>query len=366
VIWVQLLIGLVVLIVGAEILVRGGSRLAAVMGISPLVIGMTVVAFGTGAPEIATALQAGQAGQLDLAVGNIVGSNISNVLLILGIAALVAPLVVMQRLVKREVPLMVLVSLMVWLLSLDGGIGQPEGAILLLGGIAYTGFVIYQSRKESQEVIDEYAQEYGAEPPVNSPNRYRLLMINALFVVAGLACLVVGSRWLVDSAVEIAGLLGLSETIIGLTIVSVGTSMPELATSAIASRRGEGDIAVGNVVGSNLFNLLVVLGLTAAAMPAGLPVSEAVRNFDLPVMVAVAFACLPVFYVGYRISRWEGALFVGYYAVYIAYLLLESTQHDALPAFSAIMLQFVIPLTVITLIILVGRFFWVERSTSPG
>jgi cation:H+ antiporter len=365
VIWLQLLIGLVVLIVGAEVLVRGGSRLAAAMGISPLVIGLTVVAFGTGAPEIATALQAGQSGQPELAVGNIVGSNISNVLLILGIAALVAPLIVMQRLVRKEVPLMVLISLLVWLLSLDGGIGQLEGALLLLGGVGYTVYVINQSRKESQEVGDEYAREYSAETPPNSSGRHQLLIINALLVVVGLACLVLGSRWLVDSAVEIAGLLGLSETIIGLTIVSVGTSMPELATTVIASRRGEGDIAVGNVVGSNLFNLLVVLGLTAVAMPVGLPVSEEVRNFDLPVMVAVAFACLPVFYIGYRISRWEGVLFVAYYAAYITYLLLHATQHDALPAFSAVMLEFVIPLTVITFLIFLVRFIWMERQKSP-
>jgi cation:H+ antiporter len=357
-----LIAGLALLIIGAEILVRGASRLAAAAGISPLVIGLTVVAFGTSSPELAVSVQSAFAGQADIALGNVVGSNIFNILFVLGISALIIPLVVAQQLVRLDVPLMIGVSVLVYLFGLNGQIGRMEGAILFLGIIAYTVFLIRQSRKETKEVREEYAQEFADR----QPHGIKFFLVNLLLVVGGLTLLILGARWLVDSAVTLAQALGLSELIIGLTIVAIGTSMPEVATSIVAAVRGERDIAVGNVVGSNIFNLLAVLGLTSLVAPNGVPVPEAALAFDLPVMTAVAFACLPIFFTGYRVARWEGAVFLGYYAAYVLYLILKATQHDGLPLFSTVMLLFVVPLTVLTLVVLVVRERRARRSLAAG
>lgn len=357
-----LIAGLALLIIGAEILVRGASRLAAAFGISPLVIGLTVVAFGTSSPELAVSVQSALAGQADIALGNVVGSNIFNILFILGISALIIPLVVAQQLVRLDVPIMIGVSVLVYLFGLNGQISRLEGLLLFAGIVAYTGFLIRQSRKETKEVQEEYAQEFGDGKP-RGAGQY---LLNLVLVVAGLALLVLGARWLVDSAVSLAQALGLSELIIGLTIVAAGTSMPEVATSIVAAIRGERDIAVGNVVGSNIFNLLAVLGLTSLVAPDGVPVPAAALAFDLPVMTAVAVACLPVFFTGFRIARWEGALFLGYYAAYVLYLILDATQHDALPLFSNVMLLFVVPLTVLTLVVLVVRQRRARRAAAAG
>lgn len=343
--------GLLLLALGGEVLVRGASRLATASGISPLIVGLTIVAFSTSAPELAVTLQAAAAGRADIAVGNVVGSNIANVLLILGLSAVVAPLVVAQQLVRVDVPIMIAASGLALGLAWDGQVSALEGAGLmaLLGG--YLFLVIYLSRRESAAVKQEYADEYGTAAPRAST----LWVRNLLLVALGVALLVAGAQWLVEGAVAFARWLGLSELIIGLTIVAVGTSLPELATSVVATVRGERDIAVGNVVGSNIFNLLSVLGLTAVLAPAGVPVAAPALSFDLPVMVAVSVACLPVFFNGYRIARWEGALFLGYYLAYTAYLVLQSAQHDALPLFSAVMLWFVLPLTTLTLLVVYTR-----------
>lgn len=345
-------LGFVLLIGGAEWLVRGSSRLAAQFGISPLVIGLTVVAFGTSAPELAVSLQSTMAGQPDLAMGNVVGSNICNILLILGLAALAAPLVVQQQLLRQDVPLMIGVSILLYVLVLDGSVGRLDGALLFAGIIGYVVFSIVQSRRETnRQVQEEYANEYGTKPDSGSVPR------NLALVVIGLVLLGLGARWLVDGAVLIARLLGMSELIIGLTVIAVGTSLPEIAASVVASLRGERDIAVGNAIGSNLFNIMAVLGLTGLVAPEGIAVSPAALNFDLPVMIAVAVACLPIFITGYRIDRWEGGLFIGYYAAYLAYLVLDATGHDALDTYSSVMLLFVIPLTVLTLLILLWRSY---------
>jgi cation:H+ antiporter len=344
------LAGLVLLVVGAELLVRGASRLSAAIGISPLVVGLTVVAWGTSAPELAVSVQASFAGQADITVGNVVGSNICNVLFILGAAALVTPLVVAQQLLWLDVPLLIGVSLVTLLMASSGFFGPGEGVLLLAGAVAYTGLVVWLSRRESQSVKQEYADEYtGASLTAGA------VLGNLALVAVGLAVLVLGARWLVDSSVTIARLLGMSELVIGLTIVAVGTSMPEAATSVVAGLKGERDIAVGNAIGSCLYNLLLVLGTAAAITPGGVSVALPALRFDLPVMVATAIACLPVFYTGHRISRWEGALFLGYYAAYIAYLVLDATGHSALPAYSSAMLLFVLPLTAVTLLVLAWR-----------
>ena len=342
-------LGFVLLIGGAEWLVRGASQLAAAAGIAPLVVGLTVVAFGTSAPELAVSVQSAYLGQSDLALGNVIGSNICNILLILGLAALVAPLTVAQKLLRLDVPLMIGVSVLLFLLALDGEIGRLDGALLFAGILAYVVFSIVQSRRETRQVQEEYAREYGVEVSTGGGG----LLRNLGLVAIGLVLLVLGARWLVDGAVLIARLAGVSELIIGLTIVAVGTSLPEIAASVVASLRGERDIAVGNAIGSNLFNIMAVLGLTGLVAPEGIVAPSAALNFDLPVMIAVAVACLPIFFTGHRIARWEGALFLGYYAAYLAYLVLEATDHDALPAYSATMLWFVLPLTGLTVAVTV-------------
>jgi cation:H+ antiporter len=338
------LAGLLLLILGAESLVRGASRLAAALGISPLVIGLTVVAFGTSAPELAVGIKAAVASQAQLGLGNVIGSNIFNILFILGLSALIAPLLVSQKLIRQDVPLMLALSVLVLILGLDGTLGRADGAVLFLGLLAYIGFLVRQSRKESRSVRNEYAGELGVDGTV-SKNWVR----NTGLILGGLALLTLGSRWLVDSAEAMARHLGVSELVIGLTIVAAGTSLPEVVTSIVASVRGERDIAVGNVVGSNLFNIMGVLGLSSIVAPNGIDVSAAVLRFDLPVMIAVAFVCLPIFFTGGIISRREGIVLIGYYAVYTLYLFLAAAHHAALPLFSATMLCFVIPLTVTTL-----------------
>jgi cation:H+ antiporter len=352
--------GIVLLISGAELLVRGASRLAVSVGITPLVVGLTVVAFGTGSPELAVGVQASMAGQADITIGNVVGSNIFNVLLILGLSAVVAPLVVSQQLVRLDVPIMIVVSVALLLMALDGVIDRADGLVLVLASIGYTWLLIRISRREAASVHSEYEIAYGAAPGAQR----RRWPLDLLLVLVGLGLLVIGAEWLVDGAVEIASALGVSELIIGLTIIAAGTSLPEVATSIIAGLRGERDIAVGNVVGSNLFNILVVVGVTALVAPGGLRVASAAINFDMPVMIAAAVLCLPIFFVNYRIGRWEGALFLSFYVFYMAYLILDASRHDALPAFSAIMSWFVIPATLLTVGISFGRELLRRRRAS--
>ncbi len=350
------IVGLAALILGAELLVRGASRLALTFGISPLVVGLTVVAFGTSSPELAISVQSAWSGQADIALGNVVGSNIFNVLFILGLSALITPLVVHQQLIRREVPLMIAVSLLLWALAADGGIERWEGILMALGLAAYTVYAIRASRRETLEIETEYAEAL----PDKGSAWDRHWSVQTLLILVGLALLVIGSNWLVDAAVVIARALGVSELVIGLTLIAAGTSLPEVATSIMAALRGERDIAVGNVVGSNLFNILGVLGLSAAVAPVSLHVSPALLAFDLPVMVAVAVACLPMFFTGNLIARWEGGLFFAYYLAYTAYLILLSTRHAALQTYADVMGLFVLPLTAVTLAILAVRH-WRQR-----
>lgn len=339
--------GLILLIIGAEALVRGASRLSAIIGISPLIIGLTVVAFGTSSPELAVSVNSGLKGQADIALGNVIGSNIFNVLFILGLSAAITPLAVSRQLIRLDVPLMIVVSLLVLLFGFDGRVNRWEGAVLFSGIILYTAFLIYQSRKERNGgKKDEFTIEYG----ISNGKSSRHWVINPALIVAGLGMLVLGSRWLVDSSVTIAQALGVSQLVIGLTIIAAGTSLPEVATSVIASIRGERDIAVGNVIGSNIFNILSVLGLASLVSPQGIQVSGAALRFDIPIMIAVAVACLPIF-TDYIIARWEGLLFVGYYVAYTVYLILAAIQHVALSFYSQMMFLFVVPITLLTLVI---------------
>ena len=346
---ILLAVGLAILVFGAELLVRGASALAASLGISRLVIGLTVVAFGTSAPELAVSVMAAWKGQAGIALGNVVGSNICNVLLILGLSAVVAPLVVARQVVRLEVPIMIGTSLLLILFALDGNLVRWEGGLLFAGVIGYTVWTIRRSRRELRDL----AEPDAAAPPASGRTR------QLAEILGGLALLVLGSKWLVDAAVIIARHLGVSDLVIGLTIIAVGTSLPELATSVLASWRGERDIAVGNVVGSNIFNILAVLGMTALVAP--LPVPTVALTFDLPVMLAVAVACLPIFMAGYRINRWEGLLFLGYYGVYLLFLVLTAIDHDSRTLLGQAMLWFALPLTGLTLAI----SLWRNRHYSP-
>ena len=352
-----LIAGLALLVAGAEALVRGAARLAARFGIPPLVIGLTVVAFGTSAPEMAVSVQSASNGQGDIAVGNVLGSNIFNVLMILGLSALVIPLTVSRQLIRLDVPLMIGASLLAWLLAIDQHYGRLDGLFLFASLLAYIAFQIRGSlRAKTNGESNEFEEEYGKRP------EGRLALLGHLgFIVLGLALLVWGSNLLVDAAVTLARALGLSELVIGLTIVAAGTSLPELATSVMAALKGERDIAVGNIVGSNLFNLLAVLGLAALVAPAPISVSPNALAFDYPVMVAVAVACLPIFFTGYRINRWEGLLFFGYYLAYAAYQVLFATGASAVALLHTALVWYALPLTALTLLVIAARE-WQRRS----
>ena len=345
--------GLILLVAGANALVRGASKLALSFGISPLVVGLTIVAFGTSAPELAVSVGAVLDGRTDLATGNVVGSNIFNVLFILGLSALIAPLVVNIQLIRQEVPIVLGASLLLLALGLDGRLSMADGGLLFALMLAYTGFLIVQSRRETKAAKDEFADELKAAEPGAWDSRW---VVQLGLIGAGLTALVFGSDLLVQAAVSFAKTMGVSDLIIGLTIVAAGTSLPEVAASVAAALKGERDIAVGNVVGSNTFNILGCLGLSGLVSgDLGLTVAPSLLSFDIWVMVAVALACLPVFVTGREIARWEGGVFLGYYVAYVAYLILAAQQHDALPAFSGVMMGFVVPLTVVTLVVMLIR-----------
>lgn len=352
----QLLAGLVFLVLGAEFLVKGASKLAVSLGISPLVIGLTIVAYGTSAPEMAVSIQSTLAGQGGIALGNVLGSNIFNILVILGLSATIVPLIVDRQLIRLDVPLMIGLSILTLFFGLDRTINRSDGVILFLGGVIYTAFLFYQSYRERHHQSQEDLQ-------LSAPLSLKQWLFNIGLILVGLGFLVLGSDWLIKSSLVVARALGISELIIGLTIVAAGTSLPELATSLVASLRNERDIAVGNVVGSNIFNILAVLGISAAISPSGISIPSEALNFDLPVMVAIAFTCLPIFFTGGIIERWEGLLFFAYYIAYANYLFLYSTQHDSLPVFSTVMLGFVIPITALTLGITTLQS-WQERHKN--
>ncbi len=338
---VFLIIGLVLLVVGADWLVKGASRLAVSFGISSLIIGLTVVAYGTSAPELSVSVMSSLQGKSEIALGNVVGSNIFNVLFILGVSALVTPLIVAKQLIRLDVPVMIGSSILLFALCYDGTLSRVDGILLFAGAIFYTWWLIRMSRRD--------AATANASDEIKPTGT---MLSNILWIALGLVFLVTGSKLLVDGAITIAKHFGLSEVIIGLTIIAAGTSLPEVATSVIASYRGERDIAVGNVVGSNIFNILAVMGLSSIVSPAGITTPASVLSFDLPVMVAIALACLPIFFAGFKITRWNGTFFLAYYVAYTAYLIFAAKEHDALPLFSKIMLQFVIPITVVMIVAL--------------
>jgi cation:H+ antiporter len=347
---ITIALGFVALVGGGEFLIRSSSKLAAAVGIPPLVIGLTVVAFATSAPELAVVIQSSFAGKTDLAIGNAVGSNIFNVLFVLGMSAFVAPLVVTARLVRLDVPLMIGASILLLLLSIDGRLGRWDGSLMFILLVAYIAWTIRESRKAKRLVKQEFAEEFAT-------TRGNHLWIQFVFFIAGLALLVVGAHLTVQGCVSIAKSYGVSELIIGLTVIAIGTSLPEVVTSVVASYRGERDIAVGNVIGSNMFNILGVLGLGSIVAPAGIDVSLDAIRFDIPVMIVVAIVCLPIFFVGNRIARWEGGLLFAYYLAYTSYLILHATGHGFGQVLEGALVFFALPLTTLTILIGVYRYW---------
>lgn len=334
-----MIVGIALLVWGADLLVRGAARIAKAAGISSLVVGLTVVAFGTSAPELSVSVASAYKGQADLALGNVVGSNIFNVLFILGLSAVIIPLTVAQQLVRFDVPLMIVVSVFLYGLCWDGHIGRLDGIFLAAGILIYTVHLIRQSRKESSEVVKaEYEEEFGGQG--EKPKHWSW---NVGLIVLGLIALVGGSHWLVESSILIARHFGVSELVIGLTIVAAGTSLPEVATSVMAACKGERDIAVGNVVGSNIFNILCVLGFSSAVSPAGIKVSPEALQFDIPVMIGVAAAAFPIFFSGYRVSRFDGLLMLAMYVGYTVYLVMAATRHDALDSYRTVLVYGILP-----------------------
>ena len=318
---VALVVGIAGLVGGAELLVKGAATIASSFGIAPVVIGLTVVAFGTSAPELAVSVSAAFGGNADVAFGNVIGSNIGNILLILGASAVVGGLAVQQRIVRFDIPLLIVVSVVAMVMSLDNTIGRVDGVILFGGIVAYVAWLVRETRVERADVIEEYTESVTA---LEGAAVERPIWFNAALVIVGLTVLVVGSQLLVNAATDIAESAGISDLVIGLTVVAIGTSLPELATSILAAVRGQRDIAVGNVIGSNLFNLMSVLGLTSIVSSDGIPVSDSSLRLDFPVMLAATVVLVPIVWNGARIRRWEGLVLMGFYAAYVAYLVSDA------------------------------------------
>jgi len=312
-----ILLGLVLLAGGGESLVRGATAIARLAGVTPAVIGLTIVAVGTSLPELVVSLLAAHEGQPDIAVGNVVGSNIFNLVGVLAITALITALPVHGSAVKLEWPFMFLVSCLAVLLARDGAIDRLDGGFMLAAFVVFTAYMVRAAREEFRNSERQEFETEGVRRSLRIPLQGLPLAVVA--VGAGLLLLVLGGRALVTGAVELARLAGLSERVIGLTVVAVGTSMPEMAASAVAALRGRTDVAIANLIGSNIFNLLGILGLTALYRP--VPVSATMLNSDMVWMMVTALALFPVLRSGMRVSRLEGALLLGLYAVYLVLLL---------------------------------------------
>ncbi len=333
-----LVVGFVAVTIGADVFVSGASGIARRLGVSPLLVGLTIVALGTSAPEVAVNVTAALRGQTDMAIGNVLGSNILNILGVLGLCAVLRSIVVATQLVKLDVPVMVGAALLLAWFAWDGRVSSREAAVLVAVLVTYTviqiGLALRSRRNRAEDPAGDDASVWT-----------RLGQLGL-----GVALLVAGSDRLVLGATGLAQWWGLSELVVGLTVIAVGTSLPEIATSVAATLRGHGELAVGNVVGSNIYNILAVVGLTGMVAEGGLPVGAAALVFDLPVMVTACIACLPIFVTDGRIDRWEGGLFVAYYLAYLAYLLLATQQHALAEPFGSVMLYFVGPLTAVTLV----------------
>lgn len=326
------LAGLGLLVAGAELIVRGAVRLAAMLGVTPIVIGLTIVSIGTSTPELAVGVAAAYQGTGDLAVGNIAGTNVLNLLFIMGLSALIRPLPLSSQIFRLELPTIALAALLMLTMAWDGRLSRLDGAIMLACGIAYTLFLIHAARRASNSIKAEFQEEYQpqASPQTAPAWRQQLWDVTMLFV--GLALTVVGAEMLVRGSVDIASKLGVTPTIIGLTIVAFGTSAPELVTTIVSTIRNDRDVAVGNLLGSSIYNILFILAIPCLLAPGGLPVEKQLLTFDIPIMAVVVLCAIPVFITGKQVSRWEGGLAVLTYLIYLAWLIYSSWANAPPPA----------------------------------
>ncbi|HSR40924.1 MAG TPA: calcium/sodium antiporter [Longimicrobiales bacterium] len=307
-------LGIVILYFGAEWLVRGSARIAASLGVPPIVVGLTVVSIGTSAPELAVCLLAALRGTPDIAMGNVMGSNLANIGLILGLTAIIRPLDVAARVVSREVPVMVVITAGLFFLIWDGHLGRGDGGILLVVLAAYLIFVFRSAATEGPAVVGEFERFAEASTHVVPGVRMRDIGL----VILGSGCLVLAGRAIVDSAEYVAAAVGIPPLLISLSVIAIGTSLPELATSLVAATRGEADIAVGNVIGSNVLNIAAILGITGLVRP--LDVASSVVRAELPAVLLLSLVVFPVSWSAFRVQRWEGGLLLALYLGLMAWL----------------------------------------------
>lgn len=315
-----LIAGLVLLVVGGELLVRGAVAIAGKLGVSPLMIGLTIVGMGTSMPELAASVQAALAGSPGIALGNIVGSNIANSMLILGVAALLAPIAVARGTLWRDGGVGVLAAVALLALGLTTGLGRVAGLTLIVLMVGYLVLAYRQEKRAAAHsaAFDKAAALENIDPALGTQaQRQSGLAVSLAFLIAGLVCIVGGGTLLVNAAVTIAREFGMSETLVGLTIVAVGTSLPELVTSAVAALRKQSEVALGNVLGSNIYNVLFIGGVTGTIAPTTVP--ESILGFDLPLLIAVSLGVMVLAWTGARLSRIEGLALVAGYALYIAF-----------------------------------------------
>lgn len=345
--------GLLALVGGAEILVRAVTKIASILGISKLIIGLTVVAFGTSAPELAISIQAGINGETDIMIGNIIGSNISNTLLILGLAAIVIPIKVNISLIKWDTPIMIGATLLVFFFALNGFISFWECLILSFLLVIYLLFLARQGNPDRSS-------------PIKNPEKKPSTILGySLACAFGFILLISGARWMIDSAIIFAELAGVSELVIGLTVVAIGTSLPEVVVVLVAALKKERDIAVGSIIGSNILNLFAVLGVSGLFIEGAIPVQSVLLQFDLLVLIAASLLCIPIFYTGFRIARWEGGIFLFFYLSYLFYLYLFNTGHVWLDGFTNLMIYFALP--AIGLILFIATLLeWKKRYRFKG
>ncbi len=313
--------GLVIVVLGAELLLRSATRIANMLRVSPIVIGLTVVAIGTSLPELAVGITAATEGKGALAVGNIAGANILVLLLVLGLSAAIKPLPIQPYSLRLEVPAMIGAALALILMSLDGVLTRTEGALLVMAAVFYTALIVQSSRRDRRVVADEFQHEYAQPQPPLAERGKQFLLQGAVLAVA-ITLTILGADLLVAGATDLALAFGVSDAVIGLTIVALGTSSPELVTTVVATLRGDRDVAIGNLLGSGVYNILAILGTVMLVSPQPIDVSRELLYIDLPVAAAVALVCWPVLRSGHIISRAEGLAFVAAYFIYMAVLLL--------------------------------------------
>jgi len=320
---VTFVLGLAALVAGAEVMVRGGTKIASRLGISAIVVGLTVVSIGTSTPELAIGVVAASEGSGAMAVGNIAGANVINLLFVLGLSALIRPLAIQMRTLRMELPVMAGAAMLLWLLAADSVLSRVDGLILVTGAIGYTCAVVWAARRETPDVADEFAGAYASrETRLDSGRR---TAVDIGMTLGGIAIIVLGAQLLVDAAVDMAREFHVSDALIGLTVVAIGTTAPELVTTVVSTLRGERDIAIGNLLGSSMYNTLLILGVICLVPAHGLELPRELVRVDIPIMVAATLVCIPIFVSGRRVRRIEGAAMVTAYVAFLVFVLVTQS-----------------------------------------